>query len=109
MVSEDLSFKGYELKRGDAVILIIGSANRDEAKFSDADKLVLDRQANQHLSFGKGVHYCLGAPLARLEADIGLNALLSLPNLRLAVPVADLRWRNSPGFKGLERLPVKWV
>jgi len=108
LLAEDMSFKGHELKRGDAVILIIGSANRDEVKFSDADKLVLDRQVNQHLSFGKGIHYCLGAPLARLEADIGLNALLSLPNLRLGVPVSALRWRNSPGFKGLESLPVSW-
>lgn len=109
LVAEDMVHKGYELKRGDAVILIIGSANRDESQFDAADKLILNRQSNQHLSFGKGIHYCLGAPLARLEADIGLNSLIQgLPNLRLAVPVSELRWRNSPGFKGLEQLPVQW-
>ncbi len=109
MAAEDIIYKGHDIKRGDAVILIIGSANRDESQFDAADKLVLNRQSNQHLSFGKGIHYCLGAPLARLEADIGLNAVIQhLPNLRLAVPLEDLKWRNSPGFKGLERLPVKW-
>ena len=109
MVAEDMHYKGFDLKRGEAVILIIGSANRDEKHFDEADSLVLNRQSNQHLSFGKGIHYCLGAPLARLEAGIGLNSLIQrLPNLRFAVSVSELQWRNSPGFKGLTRLPVRW-
>ena len=109
LVAEDMDYKGFKLKRGEAVILIIGSANRDEAQFTEADKLVLDRQSNPHLSFGKGIHYCLGAPLARLEGAIALNTLIKrLPNLRLAVSPDNLTWRNSPGFKGLKHLPVKW-
>jgi cytochrome P450 len=107
--AEDIVWKGHHIKRGDAVMLVLGSANHDETKFADAEKLELTRDPNPHLGFGKGAHYCLGAPLARLETEIAMNTLLSrLPNLRLAVDESELRWRFLPGFRGLEMLPVRW-
>lgn len=107
--AEDITWKGHHIKRGDAVMLVLGSANHDETKFDDAEKLELGRDPNPHLGLGKGAHYCLGAPLARLETEIAMNTLLSrLPNLRLAVDESELRWRFLPGFRGLEGLPVRW-
>jgi cytochrome P450 len=107
--AEDIVWKGHHIKRGDAVMLVLGSANHDETKFADAEKLHLERNPNPHLGLGKGSHYCLGAPLARLETEIAMNTLLSrLPNLKLAVDENELRWRFLPGFRGLEALPVEW-
>lgn len=78
---------------------VIGSANRDAAVFEDADALDLTREPKKHLSFGQGVHFCVGASLARLEAQIAINTLLRrLPDLRLAVPIDSLRWRPSLPF-----------
>lgn len=107
--AEDISYKGHKIKRGDPVILILASANHDESKFKEPEALELERQPNPHLGFGKGMHYCLGAPLARLETEIALNTLLAeLPDLALAVTESDLRWRFLPGFRGLETLPIRW-
>lgn len=107
--AEDMVYQGHDMKKGDPVILILNSANQDEAMFAKADRLDIERQQNKHLAFGKGLHYCMGAPLARLEAGIALNTLLAeLPNLRLAIPEDDLRWRLTPGFRGFETLPVVW-
>jgi hypothetical protein len=67
------------------------------------------RQTNSHLAFGRGVHYCLGAPLARLEGEVALRALFGrFPDLRLDIPPADLQWREVPMFHSLEQLPVRW-
>lgn len=108
-VAEDVEWEGHRLAKGDPVIFVIASANRDAARFERPDELDLDRAPKGHLAFGKGMHYCLGAPLARLEAEVALNALLArLPNLRLAVPDADLRYRFAPMFRALEALPVAW-
>ena len=107
--AEDVELRGQTIHRGDPVILILGAANHDPEKFTQPDELDLNRQPNPHLGFGKGVHYCLGAPLARLETEIALNTLLQrLPELRLDGLESNLRWRNTPGFKGLEALPVAW-
>ena len=107
--AEDVELRGQTIHRGDPVILILGAANHDPEKFTQPDELDLNRHPNPHLGFGKGIHYCLGAPLARLETEIALNTLLRrLPELRLDVPEDSLRWRNTPGFKGLEALPVAW-
>jgi cytochrome P450 len=107
--AEDIDWKEHPIKRGDAVLLVLGSANHDGAKFAEPENLELGRDPNSHLGFGKGPHYCLGAPLARLETEIAMNTLLSrLPNLRLAVDESELRWRFLPGFRGLEALPVRW-
>jgi len=106
--AEDVDLHGHHIHRGDPVILILSSANRDAQAFHAAERLALEREPNGHLGFGKGPHYCLGAPLARLEADVALGTLLRrLPGLRVA-PGAALRYRLLPGFKALESLPVVW-
>ena len=82
------------------------SANRDKHIFADPDRLDLARENNKHLAFGLGVHYCVGAPLARLEGQIAIQTLVErLPNLHLAAAQA-LRWRPGLTVRGLEALPV---
>ena len=104
---EDVTIHGATIPKGEVAFGVIGSANRDEAAFDDPDRLDLARPNNRHLSFGQGIHYCLGAPLARLEAQIAFDSLLRrLPGLRLAVPAESLRWRRSLVLRGLEALPV---
>jgi cytochrome P450 len=105
---EDVSVAGVTIPRGALVYAALSSANRDERQFEDPDRLDITREPNPHLAFGHGVHYCLGAPLARLEGQIALLALVrSFPNLQLAVPRAQLRWRRGLVLRGLERLPVR--
>lgn len=107
--AEDVEWDGQLIRKGEPVIFILSSANRDEARFERPDELDPARSPNPHLAFGKGPHYCLGAPLARLEAEVALRSLLTrLPNLRLAVPREALRYRFLPGFRALEALPVRW-
>jgi cytochrome P450 PksS len=92
------------------VFAVIASANRDERQFEKPDALDITRENNKHLAFGLGVHYCLGAPLARLEGQIAINTLLRrAPNLRLAVPREKLRWRRGLVLRSLEALPVTFV
>jgi len=105
----DVELGGQTIRRGETVILMLGSANRDPDRFADADALDLQRTNVKHLAFGRGSHYCLGAPLARLEAEIALTTLLRrLPGLRLDVAADDLRWRPVPLFRSLVALPVAW-
>ncbi len=107
--AEDVELRGHTIRRGELVVAIIGSANRDEAQFPRADQLDLARDDNKHVGFGRGPHYCLGAPLARLETEIALTTLLErLPNLRLAIADDDLYWRPIPIFRSLASLPVEW-
>ena len=107
--AEDVQWGEHLIRRGEPVIVVVGSANRDELRFEQPDELDVGRSPNPHLAFGKGPHFCLGAPLARLEGEIALNALLArLPNLRLAVPESELRYRFLPSFRALEALPVRW-
>ncbi len=104
---EDVPIAGVTIARGDAVLIAIGSANRDQRQFDKPDELDIAREPNKHLSFGLGAHFCLGAPLARLEAQIAIDTLVRrLPDLRLALPPAALRWRPAILFRGLESLPV---
>ncbi|GAA4953532.1 cytochrome P450 family protein [Actinoplanes utahensis] len=92
---------------GDPVVVSLLSANRDDDRFPDADELRLERAQNAHLAFGHGIHYCLGAPLARLEAQIAFTGLLDrFPDLRLAADPDDLRWRPGVLIRGLWELPV---
>lgn len=105
----DVELGERTIARGDLVIAVIGSANRDEARFPQADELDVRRADNKHVGFGRGPHFCLGAPLARLETEIALGTLLRrLPGLRLAIAPEDLYWRPIPLFRSLASLPVEW-
>ncbi len=105
----DVELGGQTIRRGETVIAMLGSANRDPDRFPDPDTLDLTRQDLKHVAFGRGSHYCLGAPLARLEAEIALATLLRrLPSLRLDVAPDELRWRPVPLFRSLVALPVAW-
>jgi cytochrome P450 len=107
--AEDVEVGGKTIGRGDAVIVILGAADRDPERFQDPDVLDLTREDVKHVAFGRGSHYCLGAPLARLEAEIALTTLLRrLPTLRLAVSPQELSWRPVPLFRSLVALPVAW-
>jgi cytochrome P450 len=107
--TDEVELGGHTIARGDLVIPVIGSANRDPGRFTDADALDLQREDTKHVGFGRGIHYCLGAPLARLEAEIALRTLFDrLPNLRLAIAEDDLYWRPIPIFRSLASLPVAW-
>ena len=106
-VGEDLEFGGKQMRRGDPVLVGLAAANHDPEEFAQPDKLDITRQENRHLAFGMGIHYCLGAPLARLEGQIAISTLLRrLPNLRLAVPAEELVWRPSMLLLGVSKLPV---
>jgi cytochrome P450 len=108
--SADVVLRGRTIRRGDPVIVVLGAADRDPERFEAPDTLELMAERDvRHLGFGRGPHFCLGAPLARLEAEIALATLLRrLPRLRLAVPEEDLRWRPVPLFRSLVALPVAW-
>ena len=108
--AQDTVIGGQQIKKGDIVIGVVGAANRDPEHYAQPERLDLQRGAHRHLAFGHGAHYCLGAPLARLEGEIALNTLLRrLPNLRLAVAESELVWRTVPMFRGLVALPVTWT
>lgn len=104
---EPTEWYGVEIPAGDSVIVSLGAANRDPAKFAEPDSLDFDRSPNPHLAFGHGIHYCPGAALGRLELEIAINTLIGrLPDLRLSVPVEQLEWINSVLGRGVGRLPV---
>jgi hypothetical protein len=104
-VSEDVVLGGEELVKGQLVFLMLGAANRDPAVFSCPDQLDLRRQDNRHIAFGFGVHFCLGAPLARLEGQIAIQTLFyRFPTLRLVSK--DLEWHENIAIHGLKSLPV---
>jgi cytochrome P450 len=97
---------GKAIAEGDAVIAVMGAANRDPERFSEPDRLDLGRQDNRHLAFGWAGHFCFGAPLARLEGQLAFEALLArFPNLALA-PDESIRWRPNLGLRGLTELHV---
>lgn len=105
--AEPLTIADAAIAPGDLVLVALASANRDEHRFPDPDRLDLGRTPNKHLAVGQGGHYCLGAPLARLEAQVAFTALLARrPHLTIAVPAADLRWKRGLFLRGLERLPL---
>jgi len=106
---EDVQIAGQVIPRGDSVLVVLGSANRDEARFPDPDRLDVTRRDHRHLAFGKGIHYCLGAPLARLEGTIAIGTLLRrFPTLKVAADPATLEIRPSFLIRGLAALPVAW-
>jgi len=104
-VLEDVELNGHTIAAGQPAIALIGAANRDPEAFAEPERLDITRQENRHLSFGHGIHYCLGAPLARLESQVAFLALLErFPNLRLAG--GRLEWGDNLVLRGLKSLPV---
>ncbi|MFG3056464.1 cytochrome P450 [Kitasatospora sp. NPDC048239] len=104
-VLEDVEVRGVTIPRGSEIALLFGSANRDPARFADPDRLDLGRADNPHITFGAGIHFCLGAPLARLELTESYGALLRrAPGLRL---VREPEWRPGYVIRGLEELLVE--
>jgi cytochrome P450 len=103
---EEVDLDGIRLRRGERIGLMLGAANRDPARFAEPDRLAPERVPEPHVSFGGGIHFCLGAPLARLEMQVALPILFErLPGLRLLEPA---RCRDAYHFHGLEALPVAW-
>ncbi len=104
---DDIVIAGTAIPRGSLVLAVLASANRDPAYFENPDSLDVGRTPNRHLSFGQGMHYCLGAPLARLEGQIAIATLLRrAPALRLDVSPEQLAWRGGIILRGLKALPV---
>jgi cytochrome P450 len=107
-VRRDIDFEGVRLKKGDRIMAVIVAANMDPAVIDSPDQLDLERHPNRHMSFGTGIHFCLGLQLARLEAACALQALFTRwPTLQLAIDPADIRWTKRPGLRSIERLPVE--
>jgi len=107
--TEPVPIGGVTIPAGSQVIISLAAANRDRGRYPDADTLDIDRAGVRHLSFGHGIHHCLGATLARMEGQLALGSLLTrFPQLRLAVPPAELRWGHGDGLvlRGLSELPV---
>lgn len=101
----DAEINGKLIHQGDLVNTIIGSANRDPARFTDPDRFDIKRSEGRHLGFGLGVHFCIGAPLVRLEAEVAFETIMRrFPRLQLATDALD--WQEHPIFRGLKSLPV---
>jgi cytochrome P450 len=104
-VTQDVELRGGMLRRHDVVLPMLGAANRDPAVFPNPDVFDIGRTDNRHLAFGKGIHFCLGAPLARLEAQVAIPALLRrVPTVELRTE--HLRWRSNWFLRALEELPL---
>ena len=102
---EDCEFGGVELAAGDFAMLLLASANRDPAQFEGPDRFDISRNPNNHLGFGFGIHHCLGAPLARMEAQVALTSLVDrAPNLALTVD--EVAYKTNVVLRGMESLPV---
>jgi cytochrome P450 len=105
MVLEDVEYKDVHFPRGVGIAFLLGAANRDPNQFSEPGNLDITRRNNRHLAFGGGIHYCLGAPLARLEGEIAFTTLARrMPNLELAADTVT--YRDNYTLRGLEALPV---
>jgi cytochrome P450 len=106
-VRQDIELDGIRLNKGDRVMAMIVAANLDAAANEHPEQLDLARRPNRHLSFGTGIHFCLGHQLARIEAMCALEALFTRwPKLQLAVEPSQIRWRRRPGLRSIEKLPV---
>jgi cytochrome P450 len=103
----DLEIGDVPIPQGSHVVLAMSAANHDPAFAADSDQLDVTRGDAKHLAFGQGIHYCLGAPLARLEGEIAFTSLIRrFPNMHLADPVQTLEWRPGLELRGLSSLPV---
>ncbi|PBB06893.1 cytochrome P450 family protein [Salimicrobium humidisoli] len=106
--SETVELQGQTIQRGEHVLVALDAANRDPEAFEDPDVFDITRGRSKHLAFGKGMHFCLGAPLARVEAEVSLQTLLErFPDLQLSTDASDLEWRPGILMRGLTELPVR--
>ena len=106
--TQDVPVGDVVIPAGEWVLPATSSANRDPARFPDPDRLDLGRDTSGHVAFGHGIHYCVGAPLARMEAEVALGALFArFPELLLAIPPEELRWRPVSLMNGLDSLPIR--
>lgn len=104
VAKEDFDLHGNTIRKGQPILSMLGAANRDPSRFTDPNRLDISRRNNGHLAFGSGIHYCLGAPLSRLEGQIAFSLIVErLPNIRLANPVQQ--WRENMSVRGLVSLP----
>ncbi len=103
--TRELEIGGALIGAEQTVFMVIGAANRDLAQFPEPDRVDIERSPNRHLEFGHGIHFCLGAALARAESQIAINSLLAR-RPRLALASEDLEWKSIPVFRGLKSLPV---
>ena len=109
LATEDVEIGGVLIRAGDGVMASTASANRDETVFPHADRLDVERPDIVQLGFGHGAHFCLGAHLARVELQVALESLLvRFPDLRLAVPAADVPWKDGSAVWGLDALPLRF-
>ncbi len=105
VATEDVDLDGVTIRVGEKALLCLGAANRDPAQFPDPDRFDITRANNSNLAFSDGIHYCLGAALARMEAEIAINTLVQqLPNLKLFQE--RLEWRNKVSVRSLKTLPI---
>lgn len=105
--TEDAEIGGKQMHEGDLVNSILGSANRDPERYTDPDRFDITRNEGRHLNFGLGIHFCIGASLVRLEAEIAFNTILRrFPKLQLETESLD--WQEHPVFRGLKSLPVSF-
>jgi cytochrome P450 PksS len=106
-VRKDVDLGGIRVPKGDRIMAMLAAANMDPAANPHPERLDLQRTPNRHLSFGTGIHFCLGHQLARIEGQCALKALFTRwPSLRLAVPESQIRWRERPGLRAISSLPV---
>ncbi|GAA4462226.1 cytochrome P450 [Phytohabitans houttuyneae] len=109
MALEDMELGGVQMKKGDAVVISIPSANHDESKFPDPGHIDVHRDTHGHMQWGNGPHYCTGAPLARLEMQLAVKILFQrFPTLKLAIDKPDGLFRRETVFHGVYELPVTW-
>lgn len=106
-IRRDFELEGVRLKKGERVMVMLAAANMDPATHDAPERLDLERKPNRHISFGTGIHFCLGHQLARIEAACALEALfVRWPKLALALDPAQVRWRRRPGLRAIAKLPV---
>jgi cytochrome P450 len=106
-VRSDVDLEGVRLKKGDRIMVMIVAANMDPQANPNPERLDLERRPNRHISFGTGIHFCLGHQLARIEASNALQALFTRwPKLRLAVDPSEIHWHSRPGLRSIQKLPV---
>lgn len=105
--NEDMEFRGKQIHRGDVVVVSLNAANHDPEKFDEPERFDITREKSPHLAFGMGIHFCLGAPLARLEGEIAITSLLArFDELKLGVDENELVWRPGMIVRGVKEIPL---